>query len=156
MEYAGKESEFPFMVVLVSGGHSQILVCHDYERYQLLGGTLDDSLGEALDKCARLLGLAYSEGGRGLEQLAKLGDSKVYRFPRLMPKTLDLSFSGLKSSTGRLVENLLMEKKLDLKARCNLAAAFQYTAFEHLTSKVRKSILNVSETLNSIVSPYQF
>ena len=89
------EIKFPFLVVLVSGGHTQILICKEVGDYLLLGGTLDDSLGEAFDKVARSLGFSFSEGGKSIESLALKGKI-VYDFPIAMlhTKNCDLSFAG--------------------------------------------------------------
>src|SRR5690606_37471902 len=89
--------EFPFVALLVSGGHTQIMRVDGVGRYELLGETLDDAAGEAFDKSAKLMGLGYP-GGPALSRLAEQGDSTVYDLPRPMlhSKDLDFSFSGLK------------------------------------------------------------
>jgi N6-L-threonylcarbamoyladenine synthase len=88
--------EFPFLLVLVSGGHSQILICKGVGEYLLLGGTVDDSLGEAFDKVARTLGFSFTEGGKSIETLALKGKI-VYDLPigMLKSKNCDLSFAGI-------------------------------------------------------------
>jgi N6-L-threonylcarbamoyladenine synthase len=97
---------FPFLALLVSGGHTQLIQVNGIGQYVILGGTLDDSAGEALDKSAKMLGLGYP-GGPEISRLAELGDSSTYRLPRPMihSKTLDFSFSGLKTSVLTLIKS---------------------------------------------------
>jgi N6-L-threonylcarbamoyladenine synthase len=103
---------FPFLVLLASGGHTSFLVCHSLGEYSLLGGTLDDSLGEAFDKAARLLGLDTSDcsGGVALEKAATRGDPAKYSFMKQPPMqrvpSCDLSYSGLKNAFRMALERL--------------------------------------------------
>lgn len=89
--------EFPFIALVVSGGHTTIYRAEDFERFTLLGQTRDDAAGEAFDKAANLLGIGYP-GGVAIDHLAKQGDPRAYAFPRAMRDSLDFSFSGLKTS----------------------------------------------------------
>ncbi|EGC32384.1 hypothetical protein DICPUDRAFT_155627 [Dictyostelium purpureum] len=112
--------EFPFLILLVSGGHSQILICKGVGEYQLIGNTLDESVGEALDKAARSLGCEFGEvnngeniitnihGGQAIEILAKKGDPNNYplTLPLLASKNCDFSFSGLRSSFDRTINKV--------------------------------------------------
>ena len=94
-----KEVEFPYLMLLVSGGHCQILIVEQVGVYRKLGGTLDDAVGEAFDKVAKMLGLDYP-GGPMVEKLARLGDESAYSLPLAMKGRpgCDFSFSGLKTA----------------------------------------------------------
>jgi N6-L-threonylcarbamoyladenine synthase len=103
---ASKPPEFPFIALLVSGGHTQLMRVDGVGRYQLLGETLDDAAGEAFDKSAKLLGLTYP-GGPAISRLAEFGDPTAYKLPRPMlhSKDLNFSFSGLKTAVLTVVKN---------------------------------------------------
>ncbi|MDY7538975.1 tRNA (adenosine(37)-N6)-threonylcarbamoyltransferase complex transferase subunit TsaD [Undibacterium sp. 5I1] len=103
---ASKPPEFPFIALLVSGGHTQLMRVDGVGQYQLLGETLDDAAGEAFDKSAKLLGLTYP-GGPAISRLAESGDPLAYKFPRPMlhSKDLNFSFSGLKTAVLTVVKN---------------------------------------------------
>ncbi len=103
---ASKPPEFPFIALLVSGGHTQLMRVDGVGRYQLLGETLDDAAGEAFDKSAKLLGLSYP-GGPAISRMAEFGDPAAYQFPRPMlhSKNLNFSFSGLKTAVLTVVKN---------------------------------------------------
>jgi N6-L-threonylcarbamoyladenine synthase len=121
---------FPFVALLVSGGHTQIMHVAGVGRYELLGDTLDDAAGEAFDKTAQLLGLGYP-GGPVLSKLADSGNAARYTLPRPMQHSgdFDFSFSGLKTAVLTLV------RKEGLDHAADIAAAFQEAAVEVLTSK---------------------
>ncbi|MGB1019452.1 MAG: tRNA (adenosine(37)-N6)-threonylcarbamoyltransferase complex transferase subunit TsaD, partial [Chitinophagales bacterium] len=89
--------EFPFICLTVSGGHTQIVLVKDYDEMEIIGSTLDDAAGEAFDKTAKLLGLAYP-GGPLLDKLSKDGDPKKFPFVEPRVGELEFSFSGVKSS----------------------------------------------------------
>src|SRR5262245_57176865 len=110
---------FPFVALLVSGGHTQLMRVTAVGDYELLGETLDDAAGEAFDKCAKLLGLGYP-GGPALAKLATQGTPGRFRLPRPMERSgdLDFSFSGLKTA----VLTVTRERTLDAAARADLAA----------------------------------
>ena len=122
--------EFPFVALLVSGGHTQLMLVSGVGRYTLLGETLDDAAGEAFDKTAQLLGLGYP-GGPALSKLAATGDAGRFSLPRPMLNSgdFDFSFSGLKTAVLTLV------KKQGLAHAADIAAAFQAAAVEVLVSK---------------------
>ncbi|MES2048312.1 MAG: tRNA (adenosine(37)-N6)-threonylcarbamoyltransferase complex transferase subunit TsaD [Pseudomonadota bacterium] len=103
---ASKPPEFPFIALLVSGGHTQLMRVDGVGRYQLLGETLDDAAGEAFDKSAKLLGLSYP-GGPAISRMAEFGDPLAYKLPRPMlhSKDLNFSFSGLKTAVLTVVKN---------------------------------------------------
>jgi N6-L-threonylcarbamoyladenine synthase len=122
--------EFPFVALLVSGGHTQLMLVSGVGRYTLLGETLDDAAGEAFDKTAQLLGLGYP-GGPALSKLAATGDASRFPLPRPMLNSgdFDFSFSGLKTAVLTLV------RKQGLEQAADIAAAFQAAAVEVLVSK---------------------
>lgn len=128
---------FPFIALLVSGGHSQILEVKAFGEYQLLGDTLDDAVGEAFDKTAKLMGFAYP-GGPKLAALAENGDAKAYQFTRPMIDRpgLDMSFSGLKTQ----VLNTWLASDQSMQTKANIAAAFQDTICQTLAIKCRRAI----------------
>ncbi|HVN68071.1 MAG TPA: tRNA (adenosine(37)-N6)-threonylcarbamoyltransferase complex transferase subunit TsaD, partial [Candidatus Binatia bacterium] len=101
-----EEPPYPFLSLLVSGGHSQLVAVESATRMRVLGRTHDDAAGEAYDKTARLLGIPYP-GGAALDALAQRGDPQAYAFPRHRPAgdSLDLSFSGLKTSVRYFLES---------------------------------------------------
>jgi len=125
--------QFPFIALLVSGGHTQLMRVDGVGRYALLGETQDDAAGEAFDKTATLLGLGYP-GGPALAKLAESGDSRRFEFPRPMIASgdLDLSFSGLKTAVLTRIRSL---DALDAATRADLAASFQAAIVEVLVVK---------------------
>jgi N6-L-threonylcarbamoyladenine synthase len=126
--------EFPFVALLVSGGHTQLMRVEGVGQYQLLGETLDDAAGEAFDKSAKLLGLGYP-GGPAISRLATFGDPQAYTLPRPMlhTKNLDFSFSGLKTAVLTLVKK--HQSNLCEQDKANIARAFVDAIVEVLTSK---------------------
>ena len=131
--------EFPAISLLVSGGHTILLLMKDLVHYKKLGETRDDAVGECFDKVGRLLGLAYP-GGPEIEKLAKFGNSNAINFPRPMinQKNYDFSFSGLKTA----VLYYLRDQKLkthNSKFRANVAASFQAAAFDVLIYKTLRA-----------------
>jgi N6-L-threonylcarbamoyladenine synthase len=125
--------DFPFVALLVSGGHTQLMQVTGVGDYELLGETVDDAAGEAFDKSAKLLGLPYP-GGALLSQLAEQGASGVYRLPRPMLHSgdLDFSFSGLKTAVLTLVRD---QGAFTEDFRANVARAFQEAIVEVLATK---------------------
>ena len=103
------EPSFPLLALLVSGGHSELILMTGHLTYERLGGTLDDAAGEAFDKIARLLGLGYP-GGPKIQQAAKDGDPAAFKFPRAwLEDTWNFSFSGLKTAVLHQVRKLRAE-----------------------------------------------
>lgn len=125
---AGPEvAAFPYLLLLVSGGHCQLLCVTGVGHYRKLGGTLDDAVGEAFDKTAKMMGLPYP-GGPHLEQVARGGDSKRFDLPRpLVGRSgCDFSFSGLKTAVRTKIEQLIgPDGTLNAEDRADLAASFQ-------------------------------
>jgi N6-L-threonylcarbamoyladenine synthase len=136
------EVQFPVIVLIVSGGHTELILMHDHGRYERLGGTLDDAAGEAFDKVARLLGLGYP-GGPEIERAARDGHPAAYKFGRAwLDGTWDFSFSGLKTAVLYEVKKqpygkplLASDVQLDPLEVRNLAASFQAAAVEVLVGK---------------------
>lgn len=118
--------EFPFVALLVSGGHTQLMRVDGVGEYEMLGETIDDAAGEAFDKSAKLLGLGYP-GGPQLARLAEFGDAKAYALPRplLHSGDLDFSFAGLKTAVrvqvGKLATNLCEQDRADVAASTQAA-----------------------------------
>jgi len=127
--------EFPFLALLVSGGHSMLIAVSGLGDYQVLGTTLDDAVGEAFDKTAKLLGLGYP-GGPALAALAQGGNDTAYALPRPMLHRpgLDFSFSGLKTAVMLEVKKALAEGELE-SCRADLAASFQRAAVDTLIGR---------------------
>lgn len=129
--------QYPFLLLLVSGGHSQILLVKDVNDYTKFGTTLDDAVGEAFDKTAKMLGLDYP-GGPQIEERAKKGNPNKYKFPRpLIGKGMDLSFSGLKTAVLRQVEKIGILTNGDINDIC---ASFQQAVTDVLSDKVLRAI----------------
>lgn len=132
--------QFPYLCLLVSGGHTELVLLKDHVSYEILGETQDDAAGEALDKAAKLLGLGYP-GGPVLDKLAEeVNNEDLYKFTRPMMRTqsLDFSFSGLKTAFYYYVRNLSeTEKNKNLK---KLASSYQEAVFDSLLFKTRKAI----------------
>jgi N6-L-threonylcarbamoyladenine synthase len=128
---------FPFVALLVSGGHTQLMAVEGVGRYALLGETVDDAAGEAFDKTASLLGLAYP-GGPALALLAQSGDPRRFAFPRPMMASddLDFSFSGLKTS----VLHCVRKQDLDDRGRADVAASFQAAVVDVLGAKCLRAL----------------
>ncbi|HAF01310.1 MAG TPA: tRNA (adenosine(37)-N6)-threonylcarbamoyltransferase complex transferase subunit TsaD [Methylophilaceae bacterium] len=128
---------FPFVALLVSGGHSQLMRVDGIGQYALLGDTLDDAAGEAFDKTAKLLGLGYP-GGPALAKLAVQGKAR-FKLPRPMlhSKDLNFSFSGLKTAVLTLVNN---NQPLDTEAQADIAWEFQEAVTEILTTKCMNAL----------------
>ncbi len=124
---------FPLLVLIVSGGHTELILMRGHGDYAYLGGTLDDAAGEAFDKVGRLLGLPYP-GGPSIEQAAREGDPAAFRLPRaLLEGTYDFSFSGLKTAVVRLVEQHGGTPTRRMVA--DLAAAFQEAVVDVLAAR---------------------
>jgi N6-L-threonylcarbamoyladenine synthase len=133
--------EFPFLALLVSGGHTQLIEVAGVGRYRIIGETLDDAAGEAFDKAARLLGLPYP-GGPQLAALATDGAGDRYSLPRpLKNQGLDLSFSGLKTAMRMTIESCrAADGGLEDTVRADLAASFQTAVVDTLTGKCAQAL----------------
>lgn len=132
---------FPCIGLLVSGGHTDLVLFQDHDTYKYLGGTRDDAAGECFDKCARLLDLPYP-GGPPISQLAQKGDSAVFSLPRPMIGSgdFDFSFSGLKTAVANLLHTL-QESKSTWRVKYDLAAAIEQAIVDVLIDKTIKAAL---------------
>ncbi len=132
---------FPFVALLVSGGHTQLVKVTAIGQYELLGESLDDAAGEAFDKAAKMMGLDYP-GGPLVAKLAEQGDRTRFRFPRPMTDRpgLDFSFSGLKTFTLNTVNDHKVDGVLADQTRADIAAAFEDAVVETLTIKCKRAL----------------
>ena len=135
---ADRTLDFPFICLLVSGGHTQIWLIKGMENYVLLGETRDDAAGEAFDKGARILGLGYP-GGPAIEKEAKGGDPKKFKFPRslLGPDNLEFSFSGLKTSLLYFMDDFVEN---EFNSKKDVIASYQQAIVDTLIEKVRRAV----------------
>ncbi len=133
--------DFPFIALLVSGGHTLLAEVQGIGRYTILGESLDDAAGEAFDKTAKLLGLGYP-GGPVLAKLAEQGQPGLYHFPRPMIDRpgLDFSFSGLKTFTLNTWQDALEKQGDDPQVKANIARAFEEAVVDTLMIKCRRAI----------------
>ena len=129
--------EFPYLLLLISGGHSQYLIVKDINEYEQLGTTSDDALGEAFDKTAKMLDLGYP-GGPNIEKFSKLGDKNFYKLPEpiINRAGCNLSFAGLKTAVLRESKNI----NGNLQLKYNLAASFQNTVNKILLKKTKEAM----------------
>lgn len=140
---------YPFLMLLVSGGHCQFLLVQGCDAFTRLGGTIDDAPGEAFDKSARLLGLTQP-GGPSIEQDAKAGNPQRFKFPRplLDRPDCDMSYSGLKTALRRARDEVVSEKAgLTKQDRSDLSASFQEAVADVLEEKTRRAVALVLQTL---------
>lgn len=143
------QPQFPFLALIISGGHSQIVLFHNHGNYALIGQTADDAVGEAFDKVAKIIGLPYP-GGPSIAKDALNGDDHRFNFPKArMKRPYDFSFSGLKTAVLREVQSAVgvdhtfpssqLADKLDPQTRADFAASFQRVACETLVDKLVKA-----------------
>ncbi len=151
-----KPPKFPFLALVVSGGHSQIVLFKAHGDYQILGETQDDAVGEAFDKVAKIIGLPYP-GGPAISKAAQNGDSSKYKLPKARLKgKYDFSFSGLKTAVLRAVQKEVgvdfnfpsfeLAAKLSEQQRNDFAASFQKTAVETLVDKLELAVKDFTPT----------
>ena len=132
-----KKIKFPYLLLLISGGHTQFLIVKDINEYEQLGTTIDDALGEAFDKTAKMLDLGYP-GGPNVEKFSKLGDKNFYKLPEpiINKAGCNLSFAGLKTAVLRESKKISGDDKL----KYNLAASFQNTINKILYKKTKVAV----------------
>ncbi|MBO7321396.1 MAG: tRNA (adenosine(37)-N6)-threonylcarbamoyltransferase complex transferase subunit TsaD [Bacteroidales bacterium] len=139
----GKEKQlptFPFLALLVSGGHSQIVRVDDYLKFEVLGHTIDDAVGEAFDKCAKIMGLVYP-GGPIVDKLAKEGDSSRFKFAKPHIPDLNYSFSGIKTSLLYFLRDQVKENPNFIQENmADICASFQKTLIDILMDKLLKAV----------------
>jgi N6-L-threonylcarbamoyladenine synthase len=150
-------TEFPFLLLLISGGHCQLMAAEGVGSFRLYGATIDDAVGEAFDKTAKLLGLPYP-GGPEIERLARAGHAKRYSLPRPMlgREGADFSFSGLKTAVRQIVR---CKTPLSDQDKADLAASFQSAVVDVLTDRVRAAMQkfrtsfgNINDRLNFVAA----
>ncbi len=130
---------FPFLCLLVSGGHTQLIVMRDHLSMELIGNTIDDAAGEAFDKCAKVMGLPYP-GGPAIDKLAREGNAFAFHFAKPRIPGLDFSFSGLKTSFLYFLRDSLKENENFISMNLNdLCASLQRTIIEILVAKLIKA-----------------
>ncbi|KAK6162516.1 hypothetical protein DH2020_002357 [Rehmannia glutinosa] len=146
-----KQLQFPFMALLVSGGHNLLILAHDLGHYIQLGTTIDDAIGEAYDKTAKWLGLDMRKsGGPAVEELAREGDENSigFKVPMKQHKDCNFSYAGLKTQVGLAIESKNIDASIpiasasseDRRARADIAASFQRVAVLHLEDKCERAI----------------
>lgn len=138
-EGAAKQPQFPHLCLLVSGGHSQIVVVKDHLEMEVIGQTIDDAAGEAFDKCAKVIGLDYP-GGPLIDKLAKEGNPKAFQFSKPRIADLDYSFSGLKTSFLYFMRDRVKENPNFIdENKADICASIQYTIVDVLLDKLIKA-----------------
>ena len=134
-----RQPNFPFLCLLVSGGNSQIILVKAYHDMEILGQTIDDAAGEAIDKCSKVMGLGYP-GGPIIDKLARQGNPKAFTFSKPHIPGLDYSFSGLKTSFLYSVRDWLIEDPDFIEHhKVDLAASLEATVVDILMDKLRKA-----------------
>ena len=146
---------FPLLALVISGGHTQILQMPAHNRFEIVGTTRDDAIGECFDKVAKILGLTYP-GGPSIAKAAAKGDANKYKLPHPKVEGLDFSFSGLKTAVLRAVQKELglpishpshdLKNHLSEQQVCDFAASFQKTAVDILVKKLKKALGQYPET----------
>jgi N6-L-threonylcarbamoyladenine synthase len=138
----GKEERvpaFPFLCLLVSGGHTQFIVVNDYLHMKVIGKTIDDAAGEAFDKCAKIMGFPYP-GGPFIDKLAKEGNKEAFKFSKPNIRDLDFSFSGLKTNFLYFLRDRLAENPVFIEEnKADLCASVQHTIINILIDKLIKA-----------------
>jgi N6-L-threonylcarbamoyladenine synthase len=135
--------EFPYLLLLVSGGHCQFIICEAVGKYKIIGQTMDDALGEAFDKTAKMLGLGYP-GGPMVEKLALEGDENRFKFTlplqgnKNAQRSCDFSFSGLKTAVLREVESLKF--KMTVQDKKDVCASFQKVACDSILDRLNNAV----------------
>ncbi|MEY4464254.1 MAG: Sialoglycoprotease [Pseudomonadota bacterium] len=137
---------YPYLLLLASGGHCQFVAVLGLGKYKILGSTIDDAVGEAFDKVAKMLNLAFP-GGPEIEKRAKFGNSHKYKFPKpiINSGNCNMSFSGLKTAVRTLIMNL---KEINDTVVNDIAASFQFTIGEILSSKIHDAIRAYERVVN--------
>ncbi|WBL27289.1 tRNA (adenosine(37)-N6)-threonylcarbamoyltransferase complex transferase subunit TsaD [Zunongwangia sp. HGR-M22] len=132
--------EFPFLAMTISGGHTQIVKVSDYFSMEVIGETIDDAVGEAFDKSAKILGLPYP-GGPLIDKYAREGNPKAFKFPKPKVSGLNFSFSGFKTAVLYFVEKHVKEDPEFIEKNLkDICASIQYTIVEILMDKLKKAV----------------
>ncbi len=147
-----KKEQFPCTILLVSGGHTQLIEATNFENMKIIGATIDDSFGESFDKVSKMLGLGYP-GGPVVQEKALQGDNTTYDFPiplRQSPN-IEFSYSGLKNAVRMAIEKEENNNNLNEQTINNICASFQTTAVAHITMKLKKYFKTNPPTTFAIV-----
>jgi N6-L-threonylcarbamoyladenine synthase len=149
LKLTAAQPKFPILAIIVSGGHSQLVLFKDHFDYQLLGQTQDDAIGEAFDKVAKMLGLPYP-GGPSVSKVALKGDSNKLALPKAKMQSYDFSFSGLKTAVLRaaqaqigenyLFPSIKLPDRLSESQKADIAASFERTAVETIVDKAKTAV----------------
>ena len=150
-----KQPKFPMLAIIVSGGHSQLVLFRNHFDYSLLGRTQDDAIGEAFDKVAKIIGLPYP-GGPSVSKLAETGDPLAYKFPKAKMPGYDFSFSGLKTAVLRQAQaeigesydfpSIKLSERLSDAQKANIAASFQRVAVATIVDKAKQAFQEFNPT----------
>ncbi|MDO4508201.1 MAG: hypothetical protein Q4B65_02350, partial [Candidatus Saccharibacteria bacterium] len=153
--------EFPVIAAVISGGHTQILRMPEHDKFEIIGTTMDDAIGECFDKVAKILGLPYP-GGPAISKVALSGDAEKYKFPKPKVEGLNFSFSGLKTAVLRAVQKELglpishpshdLKNHLSEQQVFDFAASFQKTAVEIIRDKLVRALEMYPETKAVVVA----
>ena len=131
---------FPFIAITISGGHTQIVMVNDYFDMEIIGQTIDDAIGEAFDKSAKVLGFPYP-GGPLIDKHAQVGDPRAFKFPKPKVAPLDFSFSGLKTSVLYFVEKHVKEDPHFIENNLDdICASIQFTIVDYLMDKIKNAV----------------
>lgn len=143
---ANSKPEFPFIALTISGGHTQIVLVKDYFNMELLGQTIDDAVGEAFDKSAKILGLPYP-GGPLLDKLAQQGNPMAFSFPKPKVDPMDFSFSGLKTAVLYFVQKHNKENPDFIKENLeDICASIQFTIVDYVMDKLKNAVKQTGVT----------
>jgi len=135
---------FPFLALTISGGHTQIVKVSNYFEMEVIGQTIDDAVGEAFDKSAKVLGLPYP-GGPLIDKYAQEGNPKAFKFPKPKVGPLDFSFSGLKTSVLYFVEkNVALNSEFISENMEDICASLQFTIIDYLMDKLKNAVKQTS------------
>lgn len=141
---AEQKPTFPFLCLLVSGGHTQIIKVKDFLTMEIIGSTIDDAAGEAYDKAAKMLKLPYP-GGPLIDKYAQLGNAKAFQFPKAKIENYDYSFSGLKTSLLYFLQKNVKENSLFIEENLNdICASLQQNIVLTLLSKLEKACIDLN------------
>jgi len=139
-DVVNKQPEFPFLCLLVSGGHTQIILVKDYFDMEIIGETIDDAAGEAFDKCAKTMGLPYP-GGPLVDKNARAGNPNAFKFTKPRVKELDYSYSGFKTAFLYFIRDNIKKNPDFIKQNMNdLCASLQFTIVDILLDKLKLAI----------------
>ncbi|WPX98055.1 tRNA (adenosine(37)-N6)-threonylcarbamoyltransferase complex transferase subunit TsaD [Candidatus Fokinia crypta] len=140
---SNKDLTFPYLLLLVSGGNTQLVLSLDIGKHIIIGETLDDAIGETFDKVAQFLKLGYP-GGPLIEKMALYGEQKAYQFPKPLYRsnTLNFSFSGLKTAIKKIIYS---KSEITQRDICDICASFQRTILDLLNDKISQALIHIKK-----------